>query len=474
MENGQQPVQTPAAEVQAPHVQASQPVVQTPAAAVAVQPAPVADNGAQIERTRVAEITSLCQAFGMNPLPHIQSGVSVDAVRKAILDGQISAQAPLAASAEGRASVGEENVDKFREAAADALLLRAGVNIGLAKRGGGYTPAAGAEQLASMSLRDMMIDYQRLRGKSDAHRLSTEDLVRAAVLTPDSQFSGMLDNTVGKAMMIGYAEAATTFQLWTARGSNPDFKATKRYRLSEAGVLEKLPQNGEIKHDEMQDEGVSTLLDTYAKRFSLNRQAIINDDLAYLTRIPGAYTQAALRGLNRAVYAFLNLNPTIYDSIALFDANTHANYKASGGAAPGTTTLATARTAMRRQKKLRGDAYINVTPAFLIAPPELETTVDVLLFSTGDPASSNANVVNPFRGKLQAITDSELTDAYKWFLAAAPGSTDTIEVTYLSGRDMPTLESQVSWENLGMEWRIYFDWAVTVLDYRGLYCNVGH
>ncbi len=61
----------------------------------------------------------------------------------------------------------------------------------------------------------------------------------------------------------------------------------------------------------------------------------------------------------------------------------------------------------------------------------------------------------------------------EWYLAAAAGDVDTVEVTYLNGNDMPKLESQVGFDFLGIKWRIYIDYGVTVLDYRGLYKNPG-
>jgi len=39
---------------------------------------------------------------------------------------------------------------------------------------------------------------------------------------------------------------------------------------------------------------------------------------------------------------------------------------------------------------------------------------------------------------------------------------------------MPKLESRVGFDYLGMEWRIYIDYGVNVLDYRGLYKNAGN
>ncbi len=426
------------------------------------------------ERARISEITELCRAFDVDPKGYVEKGTDVESVRKAVLDAEMKKRAPIPASASTSVTVGEEAVDKFRLAGQDALLLRAGVDVSQAKRGGGYVVHEGAASLAHMTMRELMAEYLRLRGKSDALRMSTDDLIRAA-LTPDSQFVGMLDNTVGKAMLIGFQAAATTYQAWTGRDSLGDFKPVKRYRLSEAAALRDMTQHAEFPFDQMSDEGISIQLATKGIKFGIARQAIINDDLAYITKMPAAYTRAALRGLNRAVYAILNGNPALtIDSKALFHAD-HGNYVAlGGGAAVGKATLGIARKAMRRQKNIRSDEYINVSPLFLLAPPEIETDTETFLVSIADPEADHAGVANVFRNKLQLISDPELSDAYAWFLAADPRQTDTISVSYLDGRDMPTLESQASWDILGMEWRMFWDYTVDVLDYRGLYMNAGH
>jgi hypothetical protein len=282
----------------------------------------------------------------------------------------------------------------------------------------------------------------------------------------------MLDNTVGKAAMVGHQTAATTFQIWTGMASLGDFRATKAYRISEAGDLIALPQNGEFKFAEQSDEGVTRTLLTYGAKFGLTRQAIINDDLDYVTKKPAAYARAARRGVNTAVYAFLNNNPAIYDSVVLFHAATHGNLTASGQA-PSVASLNVARAAMMRQKDLSNGAALNIAPEFLIAPPDLFATVGQLVRSIADPDGLNSGVFNPEQGGLTPVFDAALTNTTAWFAAANPNAIDTIEVAYLNGRESPILESQASWDTLGIEWRIYHDYAVTVLDYRGLYKNTG-
>ena len=50
---------------------------------------------------------------------------------------------------------------------------------------------------------------------------------------------------------------------------------------------------------------------------------------------------------------------------------------------------------------------------------------------------------------------------------------DTIEVTYLNGKRTPTLESRVSRDTLGIEYRMYHDFGINIIDWRGMSYNPG-
>jgi hypothetical protein len=274
-------------------------------------------------------------------------------------------------------------------------------------------------------------------------------------------------------MATAYRAVNTTYQAWTRRGSNPDFKGATVYQISEAGDLQKMTQTGEFKFDEMSDNGVKKSIATFGRSFGLTRQALINDDIGVLTSVPAAYVRAAGRGINKLVYKLVGNNEDIYDSKDLF----HADHKnlATAAAAISVTSIGKGREAMRKQKNLRGKETLNIGPSFLIVPAALETAGQSFLTAIADPASSNSGVLNIFRNALNLVVDAELDDYSEtaWYLAAAPGDVDTIEVTYLNGNDMPALESQVGFDFLGIKWRIYIDYGVTVLDYRGLYKNAG-
>ncbi|UED76091.1 prohead protease/major capsid protein fusion protein [Brevibacillus sp. DP1.3A] len=438
-----------------------------PATRSAASQAPPAVNvedlqrqAAEAERARVTEISQLCRTFGMEGDEFIRTGATVQAVKDAILQKQISANQPQATSV----VVQTEEADKFRAAASDALLMRAGRYV--------EKPAAGAMELRSLRLRDVAIECLQRAGESGAHLLRDEELLKRA-LSPDTTFQGIVSNAVNKTLSQVYQEAPTTFQLWTSRGSNPDFKAAEHYRISEAGNLERTPQNDPIPYDTaMKDEKVTKAVLTYSKRWGFTREAFINDDLSMLSRVPAAYVMAAKRGINQLVYKMLATNPAIFDAKTLF----HVDHKNLGTAGPiGKDAMSEARLKMRTQKDQRGIATLNISPKFLLVPAALETDAAQFMRSESDLSSNNSGVANVFRNSYTVIVDAEL-DAHSadaWYLAADQNIADTVEVTYLRGQEEPTLETDIPFDRLGMDFRIYFDYGVTVLDYRGLYKNPG-
>jgi hypothetical protein len=401
----------------------------------------------------------MCRDFEVDPKEYIDNGSTVDQVRAAMLKVAKERMKPLH---EGGTRILQEEADKVRDAASDAILLRGGKSV--------EKPAAGARDFRGMRLRDLAIDCLIRAGRSGAHRLDDEQLYREA-LTPDSQFTGILSTAVNKTMAIAYMAAQPTYKRWTGKGSNPDFKAATHYQISEAGDLVEMTQSGEFKFDEMSDQGVSKALATFGRTFGLNRQALINDDIGILTKVPEAYVRAASRGINKLAYKMIGNNPTIYDGTALFH-STHGNL-AGTAAEIDIDPIGDGRAAMRKQKNLREKETLNIAPKFLLVPAAIETRGQQ--FVSGNYSPATLGNVNPFSGTLEVIADAEL-DSYSptaWYLAAAPGDIDTVEVTYLNGDEMPKLESQVGFDFLGIKWRIYIDYGVTVLDYRGLYKNAG-
>lgn len=423
-----------------------------------VNPVPPADQGEalraaiQEERERCENITALCRHFNVDPNEFIEKGMSLADVQAQVLAKAAKDSAPAA-----NLEVKEDEADKYRAAATDALLMRAGVQVD--------KPAAGANELRTMRLRSLMCDVLEREGVAHVQRMDDDELVRAA-LTGTGALPGILSNVANKTMAKAYAEAPTTFQYFTSTGSNVDFKEASQYRLSEAGELVEVKENGEFEHDELTEGSAKKKVLTFGRSFTFTRQMIINDDLGALTRIPALYAAAAKRGINRLVYQQLTASGNY---------STKNGNVAATGSALSLDTINAGRVAMRKQKNLRGEAMLNIVPKFLIVPAELEFKARQMLTSTSDPDGNNSGVVNPLMNSMQVISDAELDaiDNAAWYMAADPMLMDTIEVTYLNGQQTPTIESQIAFDTLGIRYRIYMDYGVTVLDTKGLYKNAG-
>lgn len=403
------------------------------------------------ERARVSNISELCRHFGVNATDYINNGVSLAEAQRSVLAIVEERKAPKA-----NLEMGQQEEDKYRDAMSDAILLRGGVQL--------ENVAPGAQELRGMRVRSMFEEVLAREGVANTHRMGEEELLRAA-LTGTSSLPGILSAAANKSMAKGYQAAQTTFEQFTTVGSNTDFKEATRYRLSEAGSLFEIKENGEFVQDELTEGSAKTKVLTYGRGFSFTRQMIVNDDLSALTRIPSLYAAQAKRGINRLVYKAL--------AEAKFTAK-DGNLAATG-AALSLATIDEARQAMRKQKNLRGEEFLNITPKYLIVPTKSEFLARQLLTSTSDPNATHYGVTNPLMGSLQIITDAELdaldTDAY-YFLADQM-LMDTIEVTYLNGNQRPVIESQVAFDTLGIRYRIYMDYGVTVVDTKGIYKNAG-
>lgn len=408
------------------------------------------------ERKRTSEITALFRDFDVEGADEaIVMGVSVDEARAMVMD-------QLRARNKGvSVTMGEAESDKFRAAAQDAVLMAAGIPVADA--------APGAQELRGHSMVELAREALQREGLQ-ANFGDNMELARQAI-NSTSTFPAIMANLANKSVMVGFNEAETTYQIWAGKGSNRDFKEAARVALSEAGNLELVPEGGQFQQDFLGEASARTKVATYGKLFSLTRQAIINDDLGLFSKIATKYGSAAKRLVNKMVYAQLTGNVKMQDGVALFD-NKHGNV-AGTGEALSVTAIAKAITAMRRQKGITGDATLNITPKYLVVPPELEMTAYQIVNSTAAVDGVNSGVVNPYKGRFVVVADAELTDPDAWYLVADASQYDTIEVTYLNGVETPRLETRQGFDVDGIEYKVAFDCGVSALDFRGVFKNAG-
>lgn len=426
------------------------------------------------ERTRASEIEELCRSFEIDANSFIKSGASVDSVRKAILDNLMKEGAPVSTKAD--ASVTTDEADKFRSAVVDGLMLKAGC----ADKG-----TDTQNSFRGMSLRDLAVECLSREGKNvselirmDADSLYNE-LCRQA-FNPSAAFPSIMDQTINKSIVNLYNEVPTTFDKWTATGSLSDFKTTSDHEYVIGGLrdFELVPENGELKNDIPETKLLpQRKLDTYGKQFSMTRQAFINDDIGFLTRVPGLYAAKAKKTIEKQVYSILVNNPAIFDGVNLFDAQ-HGNYVAVGSA-PSQASIQQMILEMQKQTDQFGEP-IYMTPQFLIVPVGYGFILRQIFESPKTITQTESdNAINPLYNYPLNIIETPMLNALAkggnipWFITASPSSARHIQVDYLNGQKTPTIRRMETPGVLGFVWDVYMDWGVAVRDFRGIYKNAG-
>lgn len=288
-------------------------------------------------------------------------------------------------------------------------------------------------------------------------------IVGLAFTHSSSDFGNLLADVAHKSMLKGYEEAQETFQQWTSKGVLTDFREAHRVDLSTFPSLDRVPEGAEYKYGTVGDRGEKIMLATYGKLFSITRQAIINDDLSALTRIPKIMGRAAIRSIGDLVYAVLTSNPKMADNKALFHAD-HNNL--ATGADLSIAAISAAMTKMRLQKD--ANATLDIRPKHLLTSVANEATAKALLLAEFDPALADARVPNPVRSMLNVISDPRLdeTGVNASFMLADSGMYDTIEVAYLDGNDQPYIEQQEGFTVDGAAFKVRIDAGVAPLSWR--------
>lgn len=362
----------------------------------------------------------------------------------------------------GSVKFGEDGSDKFRDAATAALSARAG-----------YEQMDATNEFRGMTLGEIAKASLQRNGVNPAGQ-DKMTMIANAFTHSTSDFGSILSNTANKSVLKGWEETEETFEKFTAKGELPDFKAATRVDLNNFPSLRQVRPGAEYKHVTIGDRGETLQLATYGELFSINRQAIINDDLGMFTRVPRKFGRAAKRTVADLVWAQITGNVVMSDGVALFHAS-HSNLGTAGVIT--TASVDELRKLMALQKDPDGIAVLNVRPKYMLVPVALQGLATQVIESETEMAANQNNSKRPnyVRNLVEVISDARLDAASTtaWYVAADPAMYDAIEVAYLDGIDQPFLDQMAGWNIDGTEFKVRIDAGVKALDFRTYAKNDG-
>lgn len=464
-------------------------------------------KGMEAERARIAAVDRLFSMPGVRRSAitdalretAIAEGWSVERTSVALLelrgeDGDAGAVGQVRGGDEQRGishqrgpvvEPGADSRDKYREAAELALSVRGGLFNGPdGERTDTYRAKVAAARetgYLGMSLRRLAEECLRVNGVN-TRGMGDEELVGYAMGMrlhghTTSDFTNVLENVAGKAMMVGWEEQPETWQGLARIGNLADFKAATRVGLSNFSSLDAIGESGEIKQGTMSDLKEPIQLSEYAKKFKLSRRTIINDDLGAFMMVPRKMGRAASRTVGDVFWAIVTTNAALnQDGIALFHSS-HSNLDASG-APPSVAELNAALAAMLVQTDPSGEGYVGGEPRFLIGPPALRGTILTLLNAQKNPAegtTTSFDADNIYYQAMQPVIEPRLqaNSSTAWYLFKDPNIFDTFELAFLDGVQEPYMREEQEWDTRGVEFVVGIDVGGAALDYRNVWKNPG-
>lgn len=448
------------------------------------------------ERARIAAIEDL----GAN------DPAMADTVRQAIREGWDTVRATaeiLKKTREARSTpAGSPAIHVVEGVTAEALggmlTMRSGVDISRVgrtdtERAANAIIAEKASRYRQMSLLDVCRACLRLDGKQVP--FSDDDTIRAAV--SGGTLLSLFTTSAQARVLQAFVEAGDSTAGLCNEDDVPNFKTNDRIRAGEVGNLKRLPRGGKAKHTDMSDSNVGYKIARFAEQMVFDEQDIIDDNFGVLTGQAVQLGNAAKRLRPDLVYSILMENPLHdVDSIAIFDAATHANLGTGGGSVLSAASLQTAIVAIAAQKGVRAEVILNLMAKTLVVPPALKFTAATLLKSS-EVREGRGGSATSAQGTYNALQDEGLTmrseqriasgfnnpvtgaaiagSATRWFLFGDPAACPTIEVGYLRGSGRaPVVRSwareQGTW---GIGFDVKFDIGAKAIDYKNMYRSNG-
>lgn len=266
-------------------------------------------------------------------------------------------------------------------------------------------------------------------------RLTASNRLRASI--DSSSFPLMLGDSITRRMVADYKAAGLgDWRKIADVVPLTDMRTNRRVRMGGYGDLPTVAQGAP--YAALGTPGEEEATYTPSKKGGteeITLEAIKNDDVGTIRRIPTKLSRAAARSLYKFVFNFLASNAVIYDGKALF----HTDHGNLGAVALTAAQYIARRLAMFKQSELTSGEILGIPPKYLIVPVDLEKTgYDIV----AAPRNSDFNPTTPdFTRTLQTelIVVPFWTDPNDWCLAADKNDIPGIEIGFLDGKEEPEL-----------------------------------
>ncbi len=410
---------------------------------------------------RNAEVRSIARLSGLGQAfvdAQIDADATVEASRAAAFEAMQKRSGPALSTAQIIAD--HTDPTEMRRSMADALAARlAPAHV---------RPEGRAREFVGMPLLDLASELSMARGERLSRNRSTAvDQIFERSAHSTSDFPLLLQDAVNKAMLPSYTQAAPTYRQWAAQRSFNDFRAHRFLRMGDFPALTEIgAEGGEPTFGSVSENRETVTPKEFGSGISINRRALVNDDLGVLQNFTGMIGARVAADENAWMYQLLASNPTLSDGMGVFHAG-HGNLPAAADI--DAASIAAIVASMRKQESVDG-IPLNIAPRYLVIGPGKELKARQLLASIIANQTSN---VNPWSGMLELIVDANVS-GNKWYVFADPGAYPVFIYGYVGGTSGPVTRSEICFKTRSMNIAVGLDFARGAIDHIGAAYNSGN
>ena len=334
----------------------------------------------------------------------------------------------------------------------DALLnaLNARSGVGELEKGNPY------------KLKSLMDMAEIAVGKGASQCSTKSELVARAFNTGD--FADIITEGVRTVMR---DEAKIRTPLWRELANTenlPNFKETDLVQINDAPDLMAISEDGEYKQAIIKGSGEKIQLATFGREVAITRQAIINDDISLISKLPRKFMQAGYRLSDKLMFNAI-LAGKMGDGKDVFQAGAGNKW---GNLTTGITAGDYEKLIMALHKSFAtattsgGDA-LDLRGEFLLASPDHASMLNAVLNTASKPDEYNA-AYKKFAKVIETARMASINGA----IGLTSKDFDSVIMGFLDGQMDPWLETGDGFTSDGAKFRITYDITSKVLDRRGI------
>jgi hypothetical protein len=305
------------------------------------------------------------------------------------------------------------------------------------------------------------------RNLNQTLRAAFSDGINASATPSTLSISSILSNVANKFVREAFMYVEMDWKKLAATRSVRDFKQISSYSLTGDLTYRQVGPGGEIEHGTLGDEAYNNQAKTYALMLGISRNDLINDDLGALQTVTKRLGRGGALKLTQSFWT------TFMDNSTFFTTG-NSNYDDGTDTALTNDGLVAADILWAAMTDPDGNP-MGGKPKYLVVPANLRIAAWRLMNSQFFTAADEEGENNPWAGAFEVVSSDYLNNTSytgystkAWYWLRDPNEIPTIEVCYLNGQEMPTIESaDLDFNRLGIAFRGYHDFGITKQEPRG-------